>query len=939
MERQVEVQPCFNREFIAEMSDIASASILQLESLADGHELPAAKYSSEKALLRGSLPFSAANLPEGMLLMDDDENVEDFLFKSEQPMDFEAQRSSDAKTDAVAEMEERISSAIREGRIQDVRTIMEEAQMHVSQDMEDAMGKKAAKAEAMDPNGPVNTALSHQLWRALISASAESVQAAVDADLPNYDFVDDINARTALHLSAVANQLALCKACVEHGVDPRRLDVYGREALAYAAMHGHTEVVAYLLSLPQAVADKGGIVNRLDLDGFSPLIHAIVRGHTDVVRLCLNFLRSMDAELPGKSESSDLSPLAIAAQRGYVEITRLLLEYGAKVEANTEGLMPQTLAARSGHKECLQLLIDANVDINATEKGTLCTPLFYAAEYGHAACVDMLLKAGASIEHVDEKGRHAVFYAAWYGWRECTLMLLEAHKKASSSLLPKSAHEPPAPGGPSMESDLDMEIDGIPSLHLPPPIIPFRTYGHNYLDKRFLLCFTLSNTSIVLHRPSAGDRPDIFPGLSSSLKLVVTPRGGGSNAQVAIPHTIVLPMADEREEITFQLSDSDQFYLECELFPTFGSARIAKAVLLPEVLSRLQRRTAIQLPLLDWQLSVVGHIRFFLECVCPYGSVQLQIGGRVETYWKSTLPGNNNPPLVVPPPTQTGFVGRTDGHDSHDTSSYVTASSLSGNYLRVKVQFTRDLVPVVCMSATLPVPVWGPRVAQVTVAEMQDIATKTSHNWDLPDDVTFYTLHDWEKKLSHSLVTLEHLLATLPLSIGVALEVEMDTDVKQSLNDCIDATLHAVYEAAGREKRSRRIFFSSAVPSACVALNWKQPNYAVFFINKATLAADSSAHTLPPEADPRQSSIAEAVRFAKGNNLLGVMMDASILESVPELVPAVKAASLLLITLSRPDPTSELAQISAQGLLGAPAIGNQHVFDGFLENNIIECTM
>ncbi|PMW03918.1 hypothetical protein C1X40_34355, partial [Pseudomonas sp. GW456-11-11-14-TSB2] len=81
---------------------------------------------------------------------------------------------------------------------------------------------------------------------------------------------------------------------------------------------------------------------------------------------------------------------------------------------------PQTLAARAGHTECLRLLIDAQVDVNAVEKGTQCTPLFYAAEFGHAACVEMLLQSGASIEQVDEKGRHALFYAAWHGWRECT---------------------------------------------------------------------------------------------------------------------------------------------------------------------------------------------------------------------------------------------------------------------------------------------------------------------------------------------------------------------------------------------------------------------------------------------------------------------------------------------------------------------------------------
>ena len=30
-------------------------------------------------------------------------------------------------------------------------------------------------------------------------------------------------------------------------------------------------------------------------------------------------------------------------------------------------------------------------------------------------------------------------------------------------------------------------LDAIPSLSLPPPVLPFRVYGHNYLDKKPLM--------------------------------------------------------------------------------------------------------------------------------------------------------------------------------------------------------------------------------------------------------------------------------------------------------------------------------------------------------------------------------------------------------------------------------------------------------------------
>lgn len=112
---------------------------------------------------------------------------------------------------------------------------------------------------------------------------------------------------------------------------------------------------------------------------------------------------------------------------------------------------------------------------------------------------------------------------------------------------------------------------------------------------------------------------------------------------------------------------------------------------------------------------------------------------------------------------------------------------------------------------------------------------------------------------------------------------------------------------------------------------------AVFFLLQANLATDSAPSLLPPTADPRQSSIAEGVRFAKGNNLLGVMCNAAILERVPELVPSIKAAGMVLITLGQ--PTAKLRVPETAGhLLGAPALSFGDALDGFLDENIIECT-
>lgn len=849
---------CFNREFIAEMSDLAAASVLQLESLAQGHELPASSYKSESAILKSAMPYAATNIPGTIFVhaADTPTGSDALVFDSERRMDFDAERDSHADKGFVAEIGEQLTAAVHESRMDDAKKLLADVRHETSMDVEATLGD-AAREDKLDASGPVASGIEHHVWRALATASASAIHAAIVAGLPNYAFVDDINARTTLHISTLAGQFELVKACVEHGVDVRSCDVYGREALAYAAMHGRDDICQYLLSLPssrdtraESDTEAETMVDAVDLDGFSPLVHAVVRGHTGTVRILLDYKAAIGSVPRAKADSSDLSPLALAAEGGFVDITRLLLERGAKIEPNAEGLLPQTLAARAGHADCLQVLIGAGVEVDAVEKGTLWTPLFYAAEAGHTDCVRLLLENGAKIEHVDEKARNAVFYAAWNGWMTCTRLLLDVRQKQAPPAPAADSNASPVVLKPSPDANQDMDLegeaDGIPSLYLPPPIIPFRTYGHNYLDKRSLLTISLSNRSIVLHKRPVPDRFELFGGQTSSLKLVLTPRSAAHGSEVGIPHTLILPMADDREDITFQIANLEQFHLEWELFPPFGSSRIAKTALLPDMLNNMPNRGTLQLALFDWHLNVVGHIDVAVECVRPFGSVQLEIGGRVETYWKSTLPSSNQGLTSAAPSSErriTGLGGmggglqrsapRAEPAAAQDApaaeSSYVTASSLSGDYLRVVVQYTRDMVPVACTSPCLPVPIWEPLVSQVTKSEFLAIAQQIGRTWDV-EGAASYSMADWSKKIAGALVPLDTLLATVPHHVGLALEVHLDSAPAAStspvsVNDCVDATLHAVYEAADRNReQSRKLFFSSASPGVCVALNWKQPN-------------------------------------------------------------------------------------------------------------------
>jgi CDK inhibitor PHO81 len=630
------------------------------------------------------------------------------------------------------------------------------------------------------------TSVARIVWRALLDAPPAAVQAAMNSGLPDYAFVDDINSRTSLHETALAGNLQLVCACVQSGIDVRRRDIYGRTALSYAAMSGHADVCTYLLSLDAVDASSA------DLDGFSPLVLAVMSGQVEVVRILLAHGVSVEA-----AGTSDLIPLCLASQGGHAEITQMLLQRGAKLAvANPEGLTPQALAAREGHAECLSLLMSAGADRDALEKGTLWTPLFFAAESGHASCVRILLDAGARVDASDEKSRTAAFYAAWRGQIDCLLLLLDAGRKAAEAaaaaaaaagsksrgrdeLSPKAARKKSRESEELEQLDLDMEMDGIPSLSLPPPIIPFRTYGHNYLDKRALVTVSLTNSSVKLYKLQDPNRPEQFS--TSSLKLVMTSRPDASTT--TIPHTIFLPLADDREVFSFQVDGLERFYLEWELMPTFGSKVIGKAVALPSSFDGMTDRKRFTLPLQDVYLKIVGEVSFELDFVKPFDGVQLEIGGRVETYWKSTLPtsaaaaaaaamdsatpsGSRQTPTSLSASTSDAPVAVSAGGAAANAlaaESYVTASSLSGQHLRVAVQVTKDGVAVVYPAFTLPVQELDVYVGSVTGAQFASLAKSTGRALQVPPERRdSLSLQEWKTALQRSMVTLDELLEVSP---------------------------------------------------------------------------------------------------------------------------------------------------------------------------------
>ncbi|BGP37936.1 phosphate system positive regulatory protein pho81 [Rhodotorula kratochvilovae] len=896
--RQVEVQPVFNREFIAQLSDVASANLLSLENLLGGD----GQRTGSAALADGSsidgTTRSAAHLPT---LFDRADRAE-----------------------ALEDLETALVSAVKAGD----RPIVDEV-------LGLLLPSSGAPAE---PKGPV----ARILWRAALEEPAAPMQkegqdepnprATIPQDLLDFSFVDDINGRTALHESASAGRLALVVACLAQGLSVAQADVYGRQPLHYAAMNGHAEVCRTLL-------DAGASPSTADLDGYSPIIYSITNGWTAVVETFLAAGVSFDAPAQESAGADQLNALSLASQYGHEAIARLLLERGAKVLPNPAGYWPQHLAAREGHAGVLGLLVEAiqaqggagaEGGIDVPDKYSQATPLCHAASEGHVDSVRVLLAAGADVHAVDEFKRTPIHYAAWQGHIDCVNLLIDAGATVPLALSHAEQEAADAAQATASVSTVDMappdldDLDGdaIPDLSLPPPIIPFRVYGHSYIDEKRLVQITLGhpNTARAPFPPPIRLYDQPAHGHAPSLKLVITPKPDSSGT--SIPHSVILPLADEREVFSFQVDSLTDFSLEFDLFPTFGSKMIGKAVAVPSTFADLKSQGSYVVPIVDPHLKVIGDIPFEINVVKPFGRAQLQIGGQFETYWKSTATLQTS----AAPGDGAG------GPNNPATSSVVTASSLSGEHVRIVVQVTADGHPVAYPLWRLPVDGFDVSVGDVRLEQFAALAKRLGKSVDPAQVGDREDPSAWYQAIADALIPLEELLSILPASLGVNLELRYPTrsDVRRlslsrtlEVNEFVDCVLSTVYKSikasppsssangADSTPAHRRIVLSSFNPVVCTALNWKQPNFSVFFASFCGLSRSATGPTgaaiiegqpgkLVPanrvEEDRRCTSIREAVKFARSNNLLGIMLDATMLVQIPSLIQSAREHGLLITT-------------------------------------------
>ncbi|KAG9325375.1 hypothetical protein KVV02_004150 [Mortierella alpina] len=997
LSRQVELQPCFNQDAMVELADNASYHLLGLENIQQGNSrsssAPPSPITTKSAT---SLSTNALSSP------------------MQQQMD---------------ELETDLFNALTTNQSSLVQEILERRLATPSAFQNNAVSAESSSSSSSSNNTNNNQlglenareVVSRVFWRCCseVSTSDIVIQQLVKTGLINFKFVDDISDRTCLHEAAMVGRLSLLKLGVEHGVSPECTDVYGRQPLHYVSMYGHADCATYLLSMKASM-------EATDHDGFRPLIYSIMNGHTK----CVEIFLANDVGIEASSEGEPI-PLSLACHYGHEDIAMMLIGRGANVIAsNADGLEPLHITCREGHTRLAKTLTTRGARLDQEDKYMCWTPLFYAASEGHFECVKILLEAGCNVNVVDELGKTPIYYAASEGHADCVELLVEAGGKVDGKsnaheddvmeipvpltttgimATPATASALETPGDhPSPPNMDDLDMDFIPSLSLPPPIIPFRIYGHNYLDKKYQINLTLGHPNYPDHgssdKSNVRQAPVHLYGTAqiSSLKLIISSRPDNG----MIPHNVILPLGDDREVFGFQVDSLEHFTVEFDIFPTFGSKAIGRAVALPSMFSSVDSSMGKGvLPLFDAHLKVVGELAFEYSVIRPFQGVRLEVGGRVETYWKSTNSIDSTisaatTPLVGTPsvmPVSTSTSGGALPHSSSQSllvgnmiPSFITASSLSGEYIQLSIQMTRDFVPVVFANWHLPVEGFDLALSDVTFSQFKKFGELT-HNKAAGDDIigaanrltNSWRSGEWRRKVYERWMSLEQVLTILPKHIGVNLELKYPTLSERTYNgltNCaevnkfVDTILQTVYDSSSATHH-RHFMFSSFNPVICSALNWKQPNYAVFFstycgYNKRcaqplrvtehstqsglkrkepidpeslpspkhglaaqqlpSLAAASSGEEISGsllltraadpwtvlanaadfhEDDKRCTSIKEAVKFARSNNLLGVICEATPLIQVPGLITHIKESGLILSSFGAANKDPAVVQI------------------------------
>ncbi|QOU18326.1 hypothetical protein BRETT_000048 [Brettanomyces bruxellensis] len=877
----VNVQPVFHRSEIIELSDLAANNLMELENFVDG----GTSFSYSESQIKKQIPTESINrrkrdLASSTSLLTDN-------MKAQEYSELEAFSASGACDELYRDFYEiTLQNA----------NLSQDDQIAKLKDWSNQIITKL-------PDATKKYTLSKVLLLLIpnIHISDESLMRFYQffKEFIDLKFTDDLNGRTCLIEASTCKRGRndIVKLMLTPDLDPTAKDVSGRTCLHYVTENGRDDLLHLLLSF----SATHSIIDAMDNDSISPLLLAILNDHVDCVQTLLEF--GANGFPPQNELKPKYLPLNVACKIGNHEVVKMILErFGSpelaigkhlltsSSQCNAEGLLPFHIVASCGHTSLLPLLIEYGADINQLDKLNKWSPLFYAVMEGHVSMTRELISNGADYNVEDDEGCDPLYYAIWDGNISVLNVLLEDNndnagcatgkfilsntqlEKKTKSVEQVSQHEihaaPSAALKPSLQPNmlpqLGMSIDVIPDLSLPPPIIPLRKYGHNFLEKKIFLkiSFYTSRNSIELNSDSFLTS---VPG-----RITIS-----CDKNDLIPRNLLLPVLSSEKTIAFQTDAlDDSFNIDFELFPTFGTRLLAKATLPSSLLvashpgSGSKLGGDLQIPLLDVKLRNTGFLRFNYEIVYPYSGTPLEIS-LYDTYWKSSSVAEKK---TLKNDIQDNTSQLKKSKHQNTNVSFVTASSLTGIYHTVHVYVLNDGTPIVCpdylvkISDNVSLP-----VCCFNFGQLSDLLYKDTGGYESICDRLKHMnshngaeLHQVLKKLYMPLsMFLDAIDPEFALNLEIFypsvyemefydiklftsvsskelihkcnIEEHLNTSTDNCLNNFIDLILTDIFNHVrtlrhnGNTSRSRSLILSSDNSTVCTILNWKQPNYPVFY--------------------------------------------------------------------------------------------------------------
>ena len=274
--------------------------------------------------------------------------------------------------------------------------------------------------------------------------------------------VDQRNRATMLHIASAHNQFRLVRILVEHEADLEAGDVHMKTPLMWAVECGYIKMAKLLIKLGARVDQRDRVENTAfiyavlnnkykvmqvlkqyacedDIYGKNALHYAAVSGYAGWVECLLDCGIDVDGR-----NAVDYTPLMLAAMYGRLEFVERLVKHGARVNVTRESGESAILyaayygyleivnflhqqgadmtvcdregnsllhsAAASGNLECVKFVMGCGLDLSSRNNNHE-TALLFAAKRGSLKVIDYLMQRGADID-VRKKGGNTVLHEA-----------------------------------------------------------------------------------------------------------------------------------------------------------------------------------------------------------------------------------------------------------------------------------------------------------------------------------------------------------------------------------------------------------------------------------------------------------------------------------------------------------------------------------------------